>query len=404
MEGGRYSVDLGNLQRNRRNEIGRKKSRKGKELAGSSSQSRDDFETGYQRRDGDAMSEEQLQQELARHNNRFLQQQQMPTTIDEEELEDEDAEELEPETAEEEGAGSHDADALASSQTATGNKKGKSELMKNNFDKWKDPQTGYWHATCKWCNDNYSLGTSGGYGSAARHLKAKHPVEYAKLGGGTGKQTQISRLANLEDCFNFYYLAFFGEFPMYDDNPIDPKTEYNEVSTLFYALFNEFRAQYSNAPPPPSRTSSSKGKSIFKSAFGNLMKKTKTTHVTEQSALNEITLYLTYEVDFEENDDFDVLDWWKSKERTFPILARMAKQVLSMPVSTIAVEQEFSSAGNVLTASRSRLSAESLETLICYHDWLKAARRTQELSITPSQDFMDDSTIDGGSTYAGDSD
>ncbi|CAH9142647.1 unnamed protein product [Cuscuta epithymum] len=99
MEGDRYSVDLGNLQRNRWNEIGRKKSRKGKELAGSSSQSRDDFETGYQRRDGDAMSEEQLQQELARHNNRFLQQQQIPKTIDEEELEDEDAEEMEPETA-----------------------------------------------------------------------------------------------------------------------------------------------------------------------------------------------------------------------------------------------------------------------------------------------------------------
>ncbi|CAH9107303.1 unnamed protein product, partial [Cuscuta epithymum] len=93
-------------------------------------------------------------------------------------------------------------------------------------------------------------------------------------------------------------------------------------------------------------------------------------------------------------------DWWKSKERTFPILARMAKQVLSMPVSTVAVEQEFSSTGNVLTESRSRLSAESLETLICYHDWLKAARRTQELSITPSQDFMDDSTTNGGSTYA----
>ncbi|CAH9143956.1 unnamed protein product [Cuscuta epithymum] len=83
------------------------------------------------------------------------------------------------------------------------------------------------------------------------------------------------RLANLEDCFNFYYLAFFCEFPMYDDNTIDPKTEYNEVSTLFYALFNEFRAQYSNAPPPPSQTSSSKGKSIFRSAFGNLMKKNK---------------------------------------------------------------------------------------------------------------------------------
>ncbi|CAH9115433.1 unnamed protein product [Cuscuta epithymum] len=84
-------------------------------------------------------------------------------------------------------------------------KKSKFELMQNNFDKWKDPQTGYWHATCKWCNNNYNLGTSGGYGSAARHLKAKHPVEYANLGCGTGMQTQISRFVNSQPFVNFSY-------------------------------------------------------------------------------------------------------------------------------------------------------------------------------------------------------
>ncbi|CAH9084921.1 unnamed protein product, partial [Cuscuta europaea] len=73
-----------------------------------------------------------------------------------------------------------------------------------------------------------------------------------------------------------------------------------------------------------------------------------------------------------EDDDFDVLNWWKRKERMFSVLAKMAKQVLSMPVSTVAVEQEFSSTDNVLTQCRTRLSAESLEMLICYHDWLKA--------------------------------
>ncbi|CAH9119945.1 unnamed protein product [Cuscuta epithymum] len=143
------------------------------------------------RSDGMAMSDEQLEQELARHNSRFFQPQQFPTTIDEEELGDDDVEELEPEMPEEEGGGSHDADKFGSSQTGT--KKSKSELMLNNFDKWKDPNTGNWNATCKWCKKNYSLGISGGYGSAARHLKAKHKAECAKLGGGTGKQTQISR-------------------------------------------------------------------------------------------------------------------------------------------------------------------------------------------------------------------
>ncbi|CAH9115695.1 unnamed protein product [Cuscuta europaea] len=77
-----------------------------------------------------------------------------------------------------------------------------------------------------------------------------------------------------------------------------------------------------------------------------------------------------------------------------PVLAKMTKQVLSMPVSTVAVEQEFSSAGNVLTQTRTRLSAESLEMLICYHDWLKAARRAQEIDITPSQHFMGESTTE----------
>ncbi|CAH9106785.1 unnamed protein product [Cuscuta europaea] len=207
MDRPRYSVDMGNLERNRTKELARKRSRKGKSHIGSSSQSQDDFDTGYVRRDGDAMTDEQLEQELHRHNSRFFQDQ--PRTIDEEELEDEDddVEEAIPEShddEEEEGGGSHDADQAASSQTGT--KKSKSELMANNFSKWKDPNTGNWTATCNWCKKNYSLGIFGGYGSATRHLKSKHPVEYAKLGGGTGKQTQISRFANNQQAFgNFSY-------------------------------------------------------------------------------------------------------------------------------------------------------------------------------------------------------
>ncbi|CAH9090860.1 unnamed protein product, partial [Cuscuta europaea] len=86
---------MGNLDRNRRNELARKRSCKGKSHIGSSSQSRDDFDTGYARRDEDAMTVEQLEQELHRHNSRFFQDQ--SRTIDEEELEDDDVEEVIPE-------------------------------------------------------------------------------------------------------------------------------------------------------------------------------------------------------------------------------------------------------------------------------------------------------------------
>ncbi|VFQ61690.1 unnamed protein product [Cuscuta campestris] len=45
----------------------------------------------------------------------------------------------------------------------------------------------------------------------------------------------------------------------------------------------------------------------------------------------------------------------------FPCLGMLARQVLSVPVSTVAVEREFSAGGNILTDYRSCLNAESLE-------------------------------------------
>ncbi|CAH9071381.1 unnamed protein product [Cuscuta epithymum] len=127
------------------------------------------------------------------------------------------------------------------------------------------------------------------------------------------------RVNALQQCLDYYYASFFGPFPIYEDKPIDPKQEYNNVSNLFHQLLNEFHAQYGNTPPPPTRISSSKGKSFLKSTFGNLMKKIKSTPVVEQSSINELSTYLTFHVDYEERDDFAFLKWWKDKERTFPV-------------------------------------------------------------------------------------
>ncbi|CAH9138502.1 unnamed protein product, partial [Cuscuta epithymum] len=125
------------------------------------------------------------------------------------------------------------------------------------------------------------------------------------------------------------------------------------------------------------------------------MKKSRATPATKQSSVNELSLYLTLNVDYEVGDDFDVLKWWKENERTFPVLTKMAKQVLRMPISTVAVEQEFSAADNVLTDYRTRLSPSTLETLVFFHDWLKAQRRTQEMSIAPTRNFMEETTEGG---------
>ncbi|CAH9092015.1 unnamed protein product [Cuscuta europaea] len=206
MEHGRHSVDVGNLQRNRKREIASTRSTsrkgKGKARAESSFQSRDDFETDYQRRDGMMMSDEELQHLLSQNDPRFAQEQQFPTTIDEEELEDDDGEE------DAGGDGTPDdeqEDEGPSTTTTQIGKKSKSPIIENNYTKRKDEKTEKWYASCNHCKKEFSLGTSGGYGSLKRHLQSAHFVEYAKIEKGKGKQTQISRFANSQPFGNFSY-------------------------------------------------------------------------------------------------------------------------------------------------------------------------------------------------------
>uniref|UniRef100_A0A3B1JBH7 BED-type domain-containing protein n=1 Tax=Astyanax mexicanus TaxID=7994 RepID=A0A3B1JBH7_ASTMX len=60
----------------------------------------------------------------------------------------------------------------------------------------------------------------------------------------------------------------------------------------------------------------------------------------------------------------DPLHWWKSNERDFPLLARLAKRYLCIPGTSVAAERVFSTAGDVVTAQRSCLSSEHVDQLI----------------------------------------
>ncbi|KAK3199122.1 hypothetical protein Dsin_022537 [Dipteronia sinensis] len=74
----------------------------------------------------------------------------------------------------------------------------------------------------------------------------------------------------------------------------------------------------------------------------------------------------------------------------FPILAMIAKQILSTPVSTVAVEQQFSAGGNILDPKRSLMSLKSLQIQACVEDWTKAQYRQQEIDQEESYDFFKD--------------
>jgi len=69
-------------------------------------------------------------------------------------------------------------------------------------------------------------------------------------------------------------------------------------------------------------------------------------------------------------ENFNVLAWWKKNSDAYPILSLMARDFLSIPVSTVSSESAFSCAGRILGKNRTYLSPENLEALVCVKDWL----------------------------------
>lgn len=86
---------------------------------------------------------------------------------------------------------------------------------------------------------------------------------------------------------------------------------------------------------------------------------------------NEIDKYLEEESLNLMITSFDVLRWWKENSTRYMTLSLIAKDVLAIPVSTVASECAFSTSGRILDPFRSSLSPKMLEVLICTQSWLK---------------------------------
>lgn len=84
---------------------------------------------------------------------------------------------------------------------------------------------------------------------------------------------------------------------------------------------------------------------------------------------SELDLYLE-EPKLVGHKDLDVLEYWRDCNRRFGDLGMMAREILSIPIITVASESAFSIGGRILSKYRSSMLSTNLQALICTRNWL----------------------------------
>ena len=67
---------------------------------------------------------------------------------------------------------------------------------------------------------------------------------------------------------------------------------------------------------------------------------------------------------------YDILAWWKSNGLKYPTLQRIAKDILVIPITTVASKSTFNNSGRLLSPHRSRLHPKTIEAMMCAQNWL----------------------------------
>ena len=75
-------------------------------------------------------------------------------------------------------------------------------------------------------------------------------------------------------------------------------------------------------------------------------------------------------LDKKQNSKLKVLSWWKEHYNRFPELSLMARDLMNIPITTVATESSFSIEKKILILYQSRLLPENVEATLCTKSWL----------------------------------
>jgi len=70
----------------------------------------------------------------------------------------------------------------------------------------------------------------------------------------------------------------------------------------------------------------------------------------------------------------DSLIWWKTHDKDYPILSKIAKDYLTIQATSVLSERAFSISGLTISKTRNRLDPEMARAIICMKNWISGKR------------------------------
>ncbi|GKA98783.1 zinc finger BED domain-containing protein RICESLEEPER 2-like protein [Tanacetum coccineum] len=156
------------------------------------------------------------------------------------------------------------------------------------------------------------------------------------------------------------------------------KANIEKVEDALSELYEEYVSEYYSSGEQSGQTSvgsTSTNVTIQASSFGwsefnEFVKKNESV----QPQKSELDNYLKEEVYIcdDNSKGFDVLVWWRVNSLRYRIVSRMARDILAIPITTVASKATFSSGSRVIDTYRASLAPETVEVLLCGGDWCRS--------------------------------
>jgi len=202
----------------------------------------------------------------------------------------------------------------------------------------------------------------------------------------------------LDPRYKMKSLEYFFRL-IYADEQFAAKTMIDVIQNTFHNLYNDYKHQSPDSWKNPSvfcysRNSTSCMGSMYSNGddsktFSRITlsdaRRGLDQYIQEtssgQSLKSDLEMYLeeaVYRQKEGNQDNFDILGWWKSFAAKYPVLSQMARDILAIPVSIIPLGSE----DRTLNEYLSTMDPSTVQGLVCAQDWL---REDPEVAVSGGQ-------------------